>query len=159
MTRYRCVEDQKAAGFPVTAACEAVGVSRSGFYDWEAREAAGPTERDIAEDRLVALIRELFDKSDGNYGVGRVWRDLRRGGLTVNIKRVRRLMRVHGLVGRHRPRKLRTTLPGPDSYHIPDLVTRGFAPGAPDVAWCQDISGSARWGGEGADGVGWGLTR
>ena len=34
MTRYRCVDDQKAAGFPVTAACEAAGVSTSGFYDW-----------------------------------------------------------------------------------------------------------------------------
>jgi transposase InsO family protein len=115
-------------------------VSRSGFYDWEAREEAGPSEREIAEGQLVGLIRELFEKSDGNYGVPRMWRDLRKGGLTVNVKRVRRLMRVHGLVGRHRPRKLRSTFPGPDSYQIPDLVTRSFAPGAPDVAWCQDIT-------------------
>ena len=32
MTRYACVGDQKAAGFPVTAACEAVEVSTSGYY-------------------------------------------------------------------------------------------------------------------------------
>ena len=37
MTRYRCVDDQRAAGFPVSAACEAAGVSTSGFYDWRAR--------------------------------------------------------------------------------------------------------------------------
>jgi len=28
---------------------------------------------------------------------------------------------------------------GPGEAHIPDLVGRGFAPGRPDVAWCQDI--------------------
>jgi hypothetical protein len=41
VTRFRCIDDQRAAGFPVSAACEAAGVSTSGFYDWQAREAAG----------------------------------------------------------------------------------------------------------------------
>ena len=62
MTRYSHVDDQKAAGFPVTTACEAAGVSPSGYYDWAAREAAGPTERELAEAELVALIRELFNE-------------------------------------------------------------------------------------------------
>jgi transposase len=34
VSRYACVDDQKAAGFPVTAACTAAGVSRSGYCDW-----------------------------------------------------------------------------------------------------------------------------
>ena len=34
MSRYACVADQKAAGFPVTKACEVAEVSTSGFYDW-----------------------------------------------------------------------------------------------------------------------------
>ena len=80
MTRFRCVDDQRAAGFPVTAACEAAGVSTSGFYDWSAREAAGPTERQVAEAELVELMREIFDASDGNYGVPRMHDELRRGG-------------------------------------------------------------------------------
>jgi hypothetical protein len=66
VSRFRCVDDQKGAGFPVTAACEAAGVSTSGFYDWCAREAAGPTERQLAEAELVALMREIFDAADGN---------------------------------------------------------------------------------------------
>ncbi len=61
MTRYRCVDDQKAAGFPVTAACDAAGVSTSGYYDWRAREAAGPTERQVAEAELVELMRDIFE--------------------------------------------------------------------------------------------------
>ena len=140
MSRYSCVDDQKATGFPVTAACEAAGVSTSGYYDWLERRAAGPTDRQVAEAELVALMREIYDASDGNYGVPRMWKELRRAGLQVNKKKVRRLMRKEGMIGRHRRRKLQTTFPGPDGYVIPDLVGRRFEPGAPDVAWCQDIT-------------------
>lgn len=140
MSRYRCVDDQKAAGFPVTAACEAAGVSTSGFYDWQAREAAGPTERQLADDELIELMREIHAASDGNYGVPRMCTELRRAGLVVNKKKVRRLMRRAGLVGRHRPRRCRTTFPGPGTFAIPDLVRRCFCPGAPNVAWAQDIT-------------------
>jgi transposase InsO family protein len=140
VSRFRHVDDQKAAGFPVTAACEAMGVSTSGFYDWREREAAGPTDRQLEEQHLVELMREIFDAADGNYGVPRMWKELRRAGLVVNRKRVHRLMRVNGMVGRHRRRAVRTTVPGPDGYVIPDLVGRRFEPGAPDVAWAQDIT-------------------
>ena len=140
MSRYVGVDDQKAAGFPVTTACEAAGVSTSGYYDWCAREAAGPTDRQVAEAELVELMREIFDAADGNYGVPRMYKALRQAGLVVNSKRVRRLMRRHGMAGRFRRRSVRTTFPGPDGYEIPDLVGRRFDPGAPDVAWCQDIT-------------------
>ena len=140
MTRYACVDDQKAAGFPVNAACEAVGVSTSGYYDRCEREAAGPTDRQVAEAELVVLMREIFDDADGNYGVPRMYKELRKTGLVINRKRVARLMRTHGMAGRHRRRTCRTTFPGPDGYTIPDLVGRRFDPGAPDVAWCQDIT-------------------
>jgi len=140
VSRYECVADQKAAGFPVTKACEIVEVSTSGFYDWCTRESAEPTERQIAEGALVALMREIFETADGNYGVPRMHRELRRGGVVVNEKRVRRLMRLHGMAGRCIRRRARTTFPGPDGYTIPDLVGRAFTPGAPDMAWCQDIT-------------------
>ena len=140
MSRYECVADQKAAGFPVIKACEVAEVSTSGFYDWCTREAAEPTERETAEADLVALMREIFDAADGNYGVPRMHRELRDGGVVVNVKRVRRLMRLHAMAGRCIRRRVRTTIPGDDGYTIPDLVSRAFSPGAPDVAWCQDIT-------------------
>jgi transposase InsO family protein len=140
VTRYRCVDDQRAAGFPVTAACEAAGVSTSGFYGWRTRQEAGPTQRQVAEAELVELMREIFDAADGSYGVPRMHRELRRAGVRINVKRVQRLMRRHGMAGRCRRRRCRTTFPGPDGFEIPDLIGRRFEPGAPDVAWCQDIT-------------------
>ena len=41
MSRYRCVDTQKAAGFPVAAACKAAGVTRSAYYAWTAGAAQG----------------------------------------------------------------------------------------------------------------------
>ena len=111
MSRYACVDAQQAAGFPVNMACDAAGVSTSAFYDHKARTAAGPTRRQVAEAEIVALMREIYAVSDGNYGVPRMWRALRRGGITINVKRVQRLMRVHGMAGRFRPRTVRTTCP------------------------------------------------
>ncbi len=140
MKRFECVDAQKAAGFPVNAACGAAEVSTSGYYDWCARRAAGPSPRQLDEQRLVELMAEIFDASDGNYGVPRMHRDLRHGGLVVNIKRVQRLMRRHGMVGRFHRRRIRTTIPGDDGYQIPDLIGRRFTPGAPNMAWCQDIT-------------------
>jgi len=138
--RFACVDDQKAAGFPVTAACEAAGVSTSGYYEWRQRALTGPTARQVADADLVALMREIHAASDGTYGVPRMTTELRRGGQVVNPKRVGRLMRLNGLAGRHHARRCRTTFPGPDGYVIPDLVGRRFAPGASDVAWVQDIT-------------------
>jgi transposase InsO family protein len=140
VSRYACVADQKAAGFPVTAACKVAGVSTSGFYDWCAREVAPPTVRELDEAVLVELMRTIFDASDGNYGVPRMVRELRKTGMSINDKRVRRLMRKHGMAGRCIRRRVRTTFPGPDGFTIPDLVGRNFTPGAPDRAWCQDIT-------------------
>jgi putative transposase len=140
VSRFRCVDDQKAAGFPVTTACEAAGVSTSGYYDWAEREEAGPTERQMADDALIDLMREIHAASDGNYGVPRMYKELRRAGMVINEKKVRRLMRRAGLIGRHHRHKCRTTFPGPGYETIPDLVGRRFDPGAPDVAWCQDIT-------------------
>lgn len=140
MSRYTCVADQKAAGFPVTKACEVAEVSTSGFYDWCHREQSGPSERELADAQLVGLMREIFDAAEGAYGVPRMHRELRDNGIVVNEKRVRRLMRLHGMAGRCIRRRVRTTIPGDDGYTIPDLVGRAFIPGAADVAWCQDIT-------------------
>ncbi len=57
----------------------------------------------------------------------------------MNQKRVERLMRAHGIVGVHKPAKIRTTIPADDAPPLPDLIGRRFAHGRPDVAWVGDI--------------------
>ena len=139
MTRYRWVAARKAEGFPTTLCCEAARVSRQAFYDWRARHAAGPSERDLAEADLVGAIRGVHAGSGGAYGSPRVTAQLRAAGRVVNRKRVERLMRVHQIAGIRRRRPKRTTTPARTAVTLPDLLGRDFAPGAPDRAWVSDI--------------------
>jgi transposase InsO family protein len=134
------VAARKAEGFPITMACKVADVSRQAFHDWRAARAAGPTEVEVAEAALVEVMREIHDEHDGTYGVPRMTVELANRGQRVNHKRVERLMRAHGIVGVHKPAKVRTTIPAEDNPPMPDLVGRGFSPGAPDIVWCGDIT-------------------
>ena len=140
MSRYRCVDAQKAAGFPVVAACQAAGVSASAFYAWSASNRQEPSPADHKEVELVAEIRTIHRQSSGTYGSPRVHAELRRRGQRVNHKRVERLMATHGIVG-HRPRRRRSlTKPDTGAPPAPDLLGRLFDPDRPDVAWCGDVT-------------------
>lgn len=140
MTRYRWVAARKAEGFPITTACKVAEVSTTAFDDWRRKQAAGPTNAEAEEAALVKAIREIHDEFDGTYGEPRMTPELRARGWDVNHKRVERLMRTHGIVGVHKPAKVRTTIPAEDAPPLPDLVGRLFDPGRPDVAWVGDIT-------------------
>jgi putative transposase len=140
VSRYRCVDAQKAAGFPVAAACKAAGVTRSAYYDWTASTAQGPSATEREEARLVAEIRRIHARSKGTYGAPRVTAELRRRGWRANHKRVERLMRTHGIVG-YRPRRRRSlTRPDTTAAPAPDLLGRLFDPDQVDLAWCGDVT-------------------
>src|SRR6266511_2147370 len=139
VSRYRCVDAQKAAGFPVTAACAAAGVSVSAYYAFTARRAPAAAAKQL-EAELVSEIRAIHADSRGTYGSPRVHAELRQRGQAVNRKRVERLMRTHRIVG-HRPRRRRgLTRPDAAAAHAPDLVGRLFDPTRPDMAWCGDVT-------------------
>jgi putative transposase len=138
--RYRCVDAQKAAGFPVAAACQAAGVARSAYYAWTTRAAQGSSDRHREKARLVAEIRRIHARSGGTYGAPRVHAELRRRGQAVNHKRIERLMRTHRIIG-YRPRRRRSlTKHDTTQSPAPDLLGRLFDPDQPDLAWCGDVT-------------------
>lgn len=140
MTRYKWVAARKAEGFPIKMACEVAEVSRQAFCDWRKKRAGGPTDAEIEEAALVAAMRQIEADFDDTYGQPRMTPELRERGFEVNHKRVERLMRLHRIVGVHKPAKVRTTIPAEDNPPMPDLVGRRFAPGEPDVVWVGDIT-------------------
>ena len=80
--------------WPVAFLCEALGVSRSGFYAWLRR---GPSARSRREEMLSAKIRASFADSDRTYGARRVWHDLLAAGIECGLHAIERLMRRSGL--------------------------------------------------------------
>lgn len=77
--------------------CEFLGVSRGGYYDWCKRE---PSQRARTDAQLKPVIQRIFDEGEKAYGSPRVFKALKKQGYAIGRKRVERLMREMGLVGR-----------------------------------------------------------
>ena len=77
--------------------CELYGVTRGGFYAWQARP---PSERWRQDAQLLEQVRTVHERSRGFYGSPRVAGQLRLDGIAVGRRRIARLMRLAGLQGR-----------------------------------------------------------
>lgn len=141
--KHACL-DEHPGSYDVAAMCRVLQVSRSGYYVWRRQQQAGTIRAHAVRDEpLRVAIRAAHRQSRQRYGAPRVLQDLRAAGERVSQKRVARLMREDGLVGRRPARRVRTT----DSTHAepvaPNLLARRFA--VPQIAglnqvWVGDIT-------------------
>src|SRR4051794_32967777 len=106
-----------------------MGVARSTYYG------APPANRDAESLSLIEAICEEFEA----YGYRRVTAELRHQGHLVNSKRVRRLMREHGLSPKQRRRYVTTTDSDHDEPIFPILAAE-MAPDGPNQLWVADIT-------------------
>ena len=120
------------------AMCEALGVSRGGFYEWLSR----PESRRSRENRaLLVQVRTSFEQSDRTYGSPRVWRDLRAWGFPCGRHRVARLMLAAGLQARRKRRRLPFDLGARSEHAIaPNLLDREFSATGPNQRWVADFT-------------------
>ena len=95
--KFRLVEAEKAFETPVKVSCELLGVSRSGYYDWERRV---PCQRELEDAWITEKIKEIHRENRGVYGAPRIHAELRMAyGIRVGKKRVARLMKQAGISG------------------------------------------------------------
>ncbi|KAB2388828.1 IS3 family transposase [Actinomadura montaniterrae] len=125
--------------FGVQRLCRVLGLSRSGYDRWRG-SALARAARVAGDARLAGRIRGVLAAWGGVYGAPRVHAELREAGTMVNRKRVERVMREHGIVGRHQRRRYRTTVPAPAAAAVPDLLRRDFSIGRADERWCGDVT-------------------
>ena len=119
-------------------ACRVLNVSRSGYYEWCDRPVS---DRARENELLVKYIEQIHADSRGTYGSPRVHAELTLGlGLSVNRKRVARLMREAGIQGLYRRKRSWTTVRDPAAEPAPDLVNRHFTADGPDRLWITDIT-------------------
>jgi putative transposase len=122
--------------FRLSSMCRVLRVQRSGYYAWKANP---KSKRALADDVLLASIRQFFDDSHGIYGSPRILRDLREEGVTCGQKRVARLMRqaqLRSVRGYKRPR-YRVGLP---ATAAPNRLQREFTVTLPNQVWVTDIT-------------------
>ena len=125
----------------VARMCDLLGVSRSGYYDWVERQAAGPGPRAQRLLELAGKVAAAHEESDGVYGAPRITAELRAAGEVVSVKTVAKVMRRNGIHGiSPRPWHPVTTITDPSPHAIPDLVGRRFDTGELNTVWTSDIT-------------------
>ena len=125
----RALIDAAEPALSIVSQCRLLKVARSTLYY---RPAA------VSADDLAVMRRmdELY-LATPFYGSRRMTAVLRRDGLAVNRKRVRRLMRVMGLEAIYQ--KPNTSL-GHPAHKVYPYLLRGLAIVRPNQVWCADIT-------------------
>ncbi|NKE64117.1 IS3 family transposase [Lentzea sp. PSKA42] len=137
--RYRFISEHRAT-YGVQRLCRILGVRRQGFYRWLATQAGRETRAGRDED-LAVVITGIHQEHRGRYGRPRITMELRRRGITVNHKRVGRVMAELGLAGITRRRRRFLTSPAlVPAEPVADLVGRDFTAERPGERLVGDIT-------------------
>lgn len=116
--------------------CEALLVSRSGYYDWKKRRIRpGPRQRENT--RLRECIREEFARSRQTYGSPRLARAL---GCPGRRNRIARLMRLERLYARQRSKYRAATTDSRHGGPIASNHLQGLAVQRLDQVWATDAT-------------------
>ena len=124
--------------WPTRWLCEALGVSRGGYYAWLTRPRS---QRSRSDEELSAKVRASFLASDRTYGARRVWHDLLAEGVSCGLHRIERLMRLQALKARPRRRRLPPDLGERQAAAVaPNVLDRTFEAPAPNRKWIADFT-------------------
>jgi putative transposase len=124
--------------WPVSWMCDALGVSRSGFFAWLSRS---PSARAKADDAIAARVRASYIQSDRTYGARRVWRDVLAEGVSCGLHRIEKLMRLQAFRARPRRRRLPSDAGVRSTAAVaPNTLDRRFEATAPNRKWVADFT-------------------
>ena len=125
--------------WPVVVLCDVLEVGRSGFYDYQRRQAAPALSG--AEIALLERIKSISEKTHHSYGSRRMSKQLQDEGYEVGRFKARRLMQQAGVSVEGRRRRGPKTTDSRHGYRVaPNLLERHFDVTAPNVAWCGDVT-------------------
>ena len=134
--RYQCI-DRHREQYPVKMMCQALKVSRSGYYAWRSR----PQSHRAGIDRqLTGIIQRIHAQSGGVYGAPRIREELQAEGYAYGRHKVARLMRLAGLKGCPQRRFKVTTQSNPRHPVASNLLQQDFSANAPNQRWASDIT-------------------
>ena len=123
--------------YPVARLCRQLGVSRTGYCQWAAREESCRSQANSALDARVAA---LHAESGQSYGRPRLVEALMAEGCRVGHERVRRSLLRQGLKPVYKHPYLVTTDSDHDRPVAPNVLDRRFDGWLPDRAWVADIT-------------------
>ena len=133
--KYAFVEKNRRQ-YGVPALCEALQVSRSGYY---AARHRGPSDRQKRRVDLTARIRTIHQASRESYGAPRVHVELLAQKVPCCRNTVAKLMRRAEILPKA-IRRFRVTTDSRKTKASPNLINRDFTSEHPNDLWLSDIT-------------------
>jgi putative transposase len=124
--------------------CKTLQVAPSTYYAAKSRL---PSARVLRDAVMVPVLLVLFQANYSVYGAHKLWKAAQRSGYDIGRDQVARLMKVAGIVGVRRGRRVVTTRPDKDASRAPDLVKRHFVATRPNALWVTDLTYVPTWSG------------
>ncbi|WP_423841741.1 IS3 family transposase [Xanthomonas citri] len=139
--------DAQREHFGVESICKALQVAPSGYWRRAARRSnpALLPARAKGDAELVPQIERVWTSNLQVYGYRKVWRQMLREGTAVARCTVERLMRLKGLQGARRGKKILTTVPDAKAPCPLDRVNRQFKADKPNQLWVSDFTYVSTW--------------
>ena len=99
--------------------CEVLGVSKSGYYYWkkELKDCLPTLDLDVQ-------IKDAFKESGATYGSPRIFKALRKAGVTVSESKVARRMKILAITHKVTKKFKSTTDSNHDKLISPNILNR-----------------------------------
>jgi putative transposase len=134
--RYQFIHEQHAQ-HRIGRLCQALDVSRSGYYAWRTRP---PSARHQANVHLLTHMRHLHTVTNARYGAVKMWKALLTAGLQCGRHWVARLRRQHGLMAQRVRRFLVVIEHHQFAPPAPNRLQQIFVAPMPNRIWAGDLT-------------------
>lgn len=124
--------------WPINLQCQVLGVSRNGYYHYQAHVANKPVDPEHQE--MLAWVKEIATCSDATYGSRRMQKALLALGFLVSRNKARKLMREAGVQVRQRRKYPVTTNSNHKQPVFDNLLSRQFNVPQTDKVYASDIT-------------------
>jgi putative transposase len=132
--KHRFMDEQRGT-HTVRRMCAVLGVSRSGYYAWRARQLS---VRQQENEELLERIRAIHAQSRRLYGSPRIRAELNEQGFRCGKNRVAKIMRDHGLKADVKRRRFRRTTDAKHTYALAANLLLGKR--QTEGVWASDMT-------------------
>ncbi len=145
-----CFIDKHRDQFGVEAICRVLRAAVRGFITsrgYRAAKLRPPSARRLRDELLVPEVARLHAENYGVYGRRKMHALMRRQGWEIGRDQTERLMRLAGVRGVKKSKRVFTTRSDKTAMLPGDLVNRRFTAPAPRRLWVCDVTYVATWSG------------
>jgi putative transposase len=118
--------------------CQQLGVTRSGYYSYQKRQANRPEDPERSE--ILEWIKDIAKSSDDSYGYRRMKKALNVLGYPVGRAKTRNMMKEAGVQVKYRKKYKTTTNSNHKLPVFDNLLARNFSVQQPDQVYASDIT-------------------